>query len=171
MRVNRGERTHEDRVVLHLFRNVWNEYFAWEPSYCAEQLSLVRAHIRPKEDSLDMLLDSIEDTAELPGDTEDEGIATTLTFYDVSPSGAIDARIMRPQTFSEKTALPDIYPEYESCTPINHNILLGDDSNYLPFMPFADDPTFDYRDYMYDHKGLAWQEVYRDSDGAHMRSR
>ncbi|RPD53881.1 SET domain-containing protein [Lentinus tigrinus ALCF2SS1-6] len=68
-------------------------------------------------------------------------------------------------TVAATGALPAPYPRYESCPPINNNILLGDDSNYLPFMPFADDPTFDYHDYLADHKGLAWQEGgYRDSD-------
>ncbi|KAI0708772.1 hypothetical protein C8T65DRAFT_650065 [Cerioporus squamosus] len=61
-------------------------------------------------------------------------------------------------------SLSDPYPSYESCAPINANILHGDDPNYLPFIPFADEPTFDFRDYVYDHKGLAWQEGYRDSD-------
>ncbi|KAI9060749.1 SET domain-containing protein [Trametes sanguinea] len=53
---------------------------------------------------------------------------------------------------------------FESCTPIDQNILHGDDSNYMPFIPLADDPTFDHEDHAMEYKRLAWQEPYRDPD-------
>ncbi|KAF6753660.1 hypothetical protein DFP72DRAFT_813858 [Ephemerocybe angulata] len=52
------------------------------------------------------------------------------------------------------------HPGYDSCTPAARNIMVGDDSDYMPFMPFADDPSFGWKAYSNEYKYLAWQ-VYR----------
>ncbi|KAI0643504.1 hypothetical protein C8Q79DRAFT_1024750 [Trametes meyenii] len=56
------------------------------------------------------------------------------------------------------------YPAYESCTPLSQNILHGDDSHFMPFLPYADDPNFDHQDHALEYKKLAWHEGYRGPD-------
>ncbi len=165
----------DNEVVLNLFRAAWYEYFSWEPLHCSEKISSVRAHHTLNRDARIAVLNSLED--DVPANIEesdgarDTDTALSFTYYDLSSSHEPEHRHIFPEVVPAADTLPAPYPIYESCTPINANILHGDDPNYLPFIPFAEDPTFDYRDYMYDHKGLAWQEGYRDSDGAQAESR
>ncbi|KAH9943538.1 hypothetical protein B0H21DRAFT_695633 [Amylocystis lapponica] len=62
--------------------------------------------------------------------------------------------------------IEDLTPHstYESCAPTICNILHGDDSDDMPFLPFADDPGFDIIDYIREHKRFAWQSANRDPD-------
>ncbi|KAF8156618.1 hypothetical protein B0H34DRAFT_847237 [Crassisporium funariophilum] len=56
---------------------------------------------------------------------------------------------------AEKSSKP---PSYECCTPISRNIMVGDDSHYLPFIPNADDPTYDSTFDIDEHDYFAWQQ-------------
>ncbi|KAF8970309.1 hypothetical protein BDZ97DRAFT_1652502, partial [Flammula alnicola] len=58
------------------------------------------------------------------------------------------------------------YPPYDSCIPISRNIMRGDDPDYLPFIPFSDDPTYDYTYDNDHHKYFAWHKPDRDPDCA-----
>ncbi|KAK7443254.1 hypothetical protein VKT23_015850 [Stygiomarasmius scandens] len=51
--------------------------------------------------------------------------------------------------------------EYESCTPVMASILVEDDSDYMPFIPFADDPWFNYESHVQRYKYSAWQHLWR----------
>ncbi|OBZ77416.1 Histone-lysine N-methyltransferase EZH1 [Grifola frondosa] len=65
----------------------------------------------------------------------------------------------------ESVAMSNFRPppnRYESCTPISCNILHGDDPNDMPFVPFADDPTFDAKEHVLEYKSLSWQRGLRD---------
>lgn len=50
------------------------------------------------------------------------------------------------------------YAPYECCTPATRNIMVGDDPDYLPFIPFADDPTYDWTFDLSQHKYVAWDK-------------
>ncbi|OSC99568.1 SET domain-containing protein [Trametes coccinea BRFM310] len=82
--------------------------------------------------------------------------------YDNSRGGWVEASVIPESEVHVEP--PSAYTAYESCTPIDQNILHGDDSNYMPFIPLADDPTFDHEDHAMEYKRLAWQEPYRDPD-------
>ncbi|TBU37894.1 SET domain-containing protein [Dichomitus squalens] len=155
-------------VVKETFREVWYDYYAWEPTYCSRKLTSLRANMglpavhsisdsdltdpnHPAEDGIPTRNMSITDSE------------TSFTRYTVNESIQLHTAIVDADTTTITMTLTP-YPPYESCTPASRNILHGDDPNYLPFVPFADDPTFDPTEYVYDHKGLAWQEAYRDSD-------
>jgi hypothetical protein len=49
---------------------------------------------------------------------------------------------------------------YEYCTPISRNIFRGDDDDMMPFIPYADDPTFDHVDHTLCYGSFAWQDDY-----------
>jgi hypothetical protein len=55
-------------------------------------------------------------------------------------------------------------PAHEYCTPITRNLFLGDDPHDLPFIPFADDPTFDLARYLEEYKTFSWRESAVDPD-------
>ncbi|KAK1227020.1 hypothetical protein PQX77_009982 [Marasmius sp. AFHP31] len=58
-----------------------------------------------------------------------------------------------------KDAIHEIHRNlsYDSCTPISRNIHVGDDSDTLAFLPFADDPTFDWKDFVDQHAYCSWR--------------
>ncbi|KAF7314312.1 Pre-mRNA splicing factor [Mycena kentingensis (nom. inval.)] len=48
-------------------------------------------------------------------------------------------------------------PAYEYCAPVARNITFGDDSSWIPFFPYPDDPTFNLDDYLDHFSGVLWQ--------------
>ncbi|KAG1877921.1 hypothetical protein DFJ58DRAFT_648419 [Suillus subalutaceus] len=52
------------------------------------------------------------------------------------------------------------HKSYEYCTPISRNIFRGDDDDMMPFIPYADDPTFDHVDHTLCYGSFAWQVDY-----------
>ncbi|KAJ4485830.1 hypothetical protein J3R30DRAFT_3282052 [Lentinula aciculospora] len=55
-------------------------------------------------------------------------------------------------------------PSYDSCNPISNNHFTGDDSNHMPFLPLADDPSFDWKEHCENYRYFAWQTRFFDSD-------
>ncbi|KAJ3781963.1 SET domain-containing protein [Lentinula aff. detonsa] len=55
-------------------------------------------------------------------------------------------------------------PSYDSCTPVSDNHFTGDDSSDMPFIPLADDPSFDWKEYCEQYKSFAWQNELFDCD-------
>ncbi|KZT18932.1 SET domain-containing protein [Neolentinus lepideus HHB14362 ss-1] len=60
--------------------------------------------------------------------------------------------------------LKDALQPYESNTPSLRNMFHGDDPDNMPFMPFADDPSFDGGEHQRHYKTLSWQNVLFDPD-------
>ncbi|THV03667.1 SET domain-containing protein, partial [Dendrothele bispora CBS 962.96] len=48
-------------------------------------------------------------------------------------------------------------PDYECCAPTAMSVLVEDDSHYMPFVPFADDPSFDFKSHVEQYKYIAWE--------------
>ncbi|KAJ7747839.1 hypothetical protein B0H16DRAFT_1850398, partial [Mycena metata] len=53
---------------------------------------------------------------------------------------------------------------HEYCTPATRNISQGDDPNDLPFIPFADDPSFDHASYLHAFARYSWERPVADPD-------
>ncbi|KAE9398446.1 SET domain-containing protein [Gymnopus androsaceus JB14] len=47
-------------------------------------------------------------------------------------------------------------PSFDSCTPISNNQFTGDDPNDMPFIPLADDPSFDWKTHCEKYKSFSW---------------
>ncbi|KAJ7484132.1 hypothetical protein FB451DRAFT_1028361 [Mycena latifolia] len=62
-----------------------------------------------------------------------------------------------------EVAFPPL-PAHEHCTQIARNIFQGDDPHDLPFIPFADDPTFDQAKYLEEYEAFSWEEPTVDPD-------
>jgi histone-lysine N-methyltransferase EZH2 len=62
------------------------------------------------------------------------------------------------------------YPSYNACAPISRNITVGDDPDKLPFIPFADDPDYDYDLDIEHHSYFAWPNLTQDPDSNHLNT-
>ena len=165
---NRMDEDTSKSVVISEFRDTWAAYYAWEPSFCKEKISALRAPSPLLKTTTHDAFEDLIEPLETPP-TPDAIYGPTCTRYMFDESGTATAHAVDIETISAEP-LPHPHAPYESCTPVSWNILHGDDPSYMPFVPYADDPTFAIEDWSYEHKGLAWQESYRDSDGEHVTS-
>ncbi|KAI0750483.1 hypothetical protein C8Q74DRAFT_1310412 [Fomes fomentarius] len=140
------------RLVVSQYRAAWNDYHAWEPDYSAKKLASLRATDRNLAASssritqLDPLLDALEHSEPRPIASKD--VSSQSMCFSVDTIGRIHPKYLHV----EDIRFPDCdeprpYPPYESCTPISHNLLHGDDPIYMAFLPLADDSKFDSPNY------------------------
>ena len=54
--------------------------------------------------------------------------------------------------------------------PAYRQVLHGDDSNTMPFAPFADDPSFDFAEYAEEYENFAWQDDLSPDGGVPIES-
>lgn len=143
------------------FRAVWTEFYEWQQNHARETIrSLAGAAgssqpapsarasspLGAEEAKLGTLLDVT--------DTE----AVTVWDYANSTSIRVSFETVEVTSTLQSTAL------YESCAPISRNIFHGDDPSDMPFMPYADDPTFDHSAYNEEYDAFAWQTRQMDPD-------
>lgn len=84
-----------------------------------------------------------------------------VTIYD-SDDETAETYILPIETINVEATKP--HPEYTSCTPITRSIMVGDDSNYMTFIPYSDDPTFNHEAQTLHYDHFAWQSM-QDPDG------
>ena len=140
-------------LITRTYESVWTEYAAWSLRHSAATLkSLAVGNIRPgsqtdadKDPNLYVahISDNGDDSESfLVADFNGEGdLAEVSTVAAIS----ICADPFRP------------HPPYESCTPISRNLMVGDDPNELPFIPFSDDPSYNYHVDIEEYKYFRWQ--------------
>lgn len=165
-----GDEDEENRALaFRVYEEVWNEFNKWKAEDCKQQLRLLQKPLPPPEVAqAASRMASIFRTGE-PGsfetiyvcDTEDDipldsDGATVLTCHTV--------HIKLPRDFNEP------HPRYEFCTPSVQSISLrvesaaSDELETLPFVPYADDPTFNARDHLRQYAHFGW-EYLGDPDG------
>lgn len=84
-----------------------------------------------------------------------------VTIYD-SDDETEETYTLPIETINVEATKP--HPEYTSCTPITRSIMVGDDSNYMTFIPYSDDPTFNHEAQTLHYDHFAWQSI-QDPDG------
>ncbi|KAI0773039.1 hypothetical protein BD413DRAFT_310658 [Trametes elegans] len=155
----------ELQVVNSELQKVWQEYHEWEQEYCAEALASLAVEQPSRPGNALKIASKPTDCLEETRSTDmcSDGNASHTARY-VFEDGRCKAH--SPVTIVEGSIAktPSPYPSYESCAPIGRSILHGDDSNFMPFLPFADDPEFDHEDHAQEYRGLVWQQDYRDPD-------
>ncbi|KAH9940135.1 SET domain-containing protein [Epithele typhae] len=157
-------------LIVHEFRDTWNDYYAWEQDYCTKQISRLAASA-PAQTSHTLTFDdliapspsssSAENAFVSNNHTNSDGAAFIRHIFD-GPSPR--SSLVRATLVKASQPLPQPYPPYESCTPLPANVLVEDDPDYLPYLPLPDDPAFPTDDYVEDHEGFAWEEEYRGPD-------
>ncbi|KII91368.1 hypothetical protein PLICRDRAFT_51533 [Plicaturopsis crispa FD-325 SS-3] len=140
-------------LVESVFRAVWNEFYAWEDAYCR---TAVAAHARKRGAAR-------TSTACTPSFVHsDVGVliedATDIidTRY-YSEEGVLEGSARIPVHTLELDGFTPHAP-YEFCTPSSRNILVGDDSDDMNFIPYADDPKFDIATLNSHYESFSWQK-------------
>ena len=153
-------------VVKKQFEDVSREYYAWEQTYCSEKIASLCVSIPVVASITDfnVHLDASRETHPETSSVSTAGQQALFARYIVHDNGTSGADLVHADVINIIATPPTPYPSYESCTPTSRNILHGDDPPAMPFLPFADDSSFDPTDYVLDHSRLAWQEGYRDTD-------
>ncbi len=160
----------ENLLVTSELKIVWQEYYELEPEACARALSAlsIEEPSRPRCLAPSTTDNAAQETHLGPAATPDK----ILDDIDLSLYSLADEQWNLSSIHVETVlhiSLPSTCPAYESCAPLQQSILHGDDPNFMPFLPYADEPTFDGEDHALEYKALAWQESYRDPDSESRR--
>lgn len=108
--------------------------------------------------ALDFGLPTHGDVQELPQvDGTDLRVGGISIIHSFDDEGSPTQDIFDAHAQSSAEDYFEDYPLYESCLPRSINLVVGDDSDDVPFVPYADDDDFDCEGYMDEHRGVSWQ--------------
>lgn len=157
-------------VTRTVFRDVWDNFYDWENAYCQAAINslsqqpnaICRASRSIIPNTKELTTQSIHTLHASPKPSE-EGQVTELTCRDYrGESFIVSPTMITADVVSVLEFFP--YPEYESVTPASRSIFHGDDAEAMPFIPYPEDPTFDFFDHTFEYKTFAWQEGFQDPD-------
>ena len=144
-------------LIYSVYEDVWRDFYDWEHQYCHKVLQLVDA-----ESGVNQPPAQIVDVGEDLAFEYDAGVALRASTFNESVQ-VLEFSNGEPveSTRTSYTVFAPIiepYESYESCSPTSRSIFVGDDSDEMPFVPFADDPSFDIVDYQEQFKTFAWEK-------------
>lgn len=152
-------------VVSQVYKSVWEDFSVWEQNHCRQTLQSLS---RPFHPHLDPFLISSGQSHSVLKEPRSTHVApsTVVESFDDSDmeNGSTSTVLVTVHTIGKGQMLQPL--SYEACTPISRNLMIGDDSDYLPFIPNSDDPTYDYTYDVGEHKFFAWHQPNRDPDCA-----
>jgi len=136
-------------IAVIVYREVWDEFYAWEPDHCQQTIS--------------SLAPDAYQSSPVP-DLSPETVSTALDLYH-----AVEATLNIRKTYLILVFYYfDVgllgfrpYPDFEFCTPASKSIARNandpDDAHEVPFIPYADNPEFPIREYLTEFPFLGWQ--------------
>lgn len=148
-------------LVRSVLREVWEEFYDWNrresemafkslmnPSKSNRNTPLVNWFPPPKPISL-------QDVPSISISPDSEEVDEFIVYKFDGPDGTGKGE---KHTLALEVA-PDLIPcePYESCLPSNRSRFVGDDSDYLPFIPFQSEDNFPHESFANEHKFFAWQ--------------
>lgn len=165
------------RSVHDILRTTWHDFYSWEqedfrrtieslrsPKTVTQTPSLlprwtqVQPHVGPICDS---------QTPDNPWPWTEAAVSElSMDEIEIMEYQTVDGVATKDLSFISVTlempeGIPSC-PQYEACTPLDQNMLLGDDPAAMAFLPFADDPSFDQMSYFDEYEDLSWQRATRD---------
>ena len=153
-------------VVSQVYKSVWQDFSVWEKDHCRQTLQNLsrpsRPHLNPRLISSGLSHSALKETRS----TTYNAPNTVVESFDDSDleNGTTSTVLVTSHTIGKGQILQPL--SYESCTPISRNLMIGDDSDFLPFIPNSDDPSYDYTYDVEEHKFFAWHQPNRDPDCA-----
>ena len=159
-----------------VYKDVWNEFYDWEPGYCADILGTVtqsllaskRQVARVAKAMVARLLDDDAHRERIPKITADETDTVVMSVTRFVASTGHRGVHRRTTDISIPVITVDAYPphpKYESCTPASRSVLVdGAQEHILSFLPYADDDQFSARAYQAKFEILEWETPF-DPDG------
>ncbi|KAH9047475.1 hypothetical protein EDB83DRAFT_1463014 [Lactarius deliciosus] len=150
-------------LAFQVYKEVWDEFNKWKQENCKQQLLLLQKPLPPRTAAEDALLEASTLRDGEPGEVEIIYLCDSEDDVPLHPGGSTvlmceTVHLEPPSDFAP-------HPRYESCTPAVQSILLRPGSvaeeelTILPFVPYADDPTFDAKGYLGVHERFAWVEL------------
>ncbi|KAG8215392.1 hypothetical protein J3R82DRAFT_8993 [Butyriboletus roseoflavus] len=155
------------------YKDVWNEFYDWEPGYCEDILRTVTQSIlaskrqvaRVAKTMVTKLLNDAEER--VPGRLADGTDAVGISVTHFTAGGHRGAH-ERTTELSIPVITIDAYsphPRYESCPPVSRSVLVDvAHEQTLPFLPYADDDQFPAQEYQARFDFLEWETPF-DPDG------
>ncbi|ETW75672.1 hypothetical protein HETIRDRAFT_422355 [Heterobasidion irregulare TC 32-1] len=154
-------------LIESVYREVWNEFYAWEQPYSARVIaSLAGTSDRRKvldvtsQAGSESLCDLVVDPQTRPSEpivveTYNEDGSVTVTEVPCEELPIYDD--MTP------------HPSYDHCTPMIHSVSFSAEErpDLMAFIPYADDPEFPLEEYAQEFAEFAWQDnsrEFRDPD-------
>lgn len=137
-------------TVLSVYKSVWEEYSLWSDQHDASTLESLNA---PLHNSPCWNVGAENPDVSVRGSDGDHLFAFTSFNSD---GHAIEIRDVAVGLLTLAPFQP--HSPYESCTPISRSLMVGDDSDALPFMPFSDDPMYDFNFDIEEYKYFRWQQ-------------
>ena len=155
-------------LVLGVYKEVWDEFNKWKVENCEQQLLLLQKPLPPPGAADDALLEASDLRDGEPGEVEIIYLCDSEDDIPLHPGGST---VLMCET-DHLELPPDFapHPRYESCTPAVQSIAIRpgssaeNDLDVLPFIPYADDPTFDVKAYLGMFEFFAWEHL-GDPDG------
>jgi len=164
--------------VLGTYGSVWAEHASHHVEHCRNSfISLKRSHPRrrrpPPRSTLfaDHSLSRAMAASTSSVDPHPEPLQfESFAIYEYDTANETSLPRLRETKALVLTASPPFppYPSYNSCAPISRSIMVGDDSEELPFIQFADDPTYDYHLDIENHGYFAWPNLTQDPDSNYL---
>jgi hypothetical protein len=148
-------------LVFGVYREVWDEFNKWKVENSEQQLLLLQKPLPPPGAAEDALLEASDLREGEPGEVEIIYLCESEDDTPLHPGGST---VLMCETVHLELP-PDFapHPRYESCTPAVQSIAFRpgssaeDELDILPFVPYADDPTFDVEGYLGMFKYFAWE--------------
>ena len=157
-------------LVCRVSETVSSEFYAWDINYCQETLRslLVKAPASPHYPTKEAKVAHAQKDRKGKGRSRPKRAEEEFEILDITdgPEGCTSSIVPVEVVKLDEALRP--YPSYETCTPVMRSICVGDDPHLMPFMPFSDDPEFDYLSYNEQYKFFLWQIPNRDPDCAYL---
>ncbi|KAF8152093.1 hypothetical protein K438DRAFT_1864497 [Mycena galopus ATCC 62051] len=150
-------------LVQKVFNEVHEEFRLWKRDYASRMLQAVARPPSPQTTLLEPLNFENADLVSSEPTEKPHSPLSTVKYMEIQDSELGTTQRVPMQVFNVVDPFPAV-PAHEFCTPTSRNIFLGDDPSYMPFLPFADDPTFDQARYVSEHKGFEWRRPRVDPD-------
>ncbi|KIK95040.1 hypothetical protein PAXRUDRAFT_33188 [Paxillus rubicundulus Ve08.2h10] len=148
------------------YKEVWDEFYNWEPGYCDQilgTLPLLAAKTEVFKVAREMMVGFLDDTRDLGSGLETKHPRTTdvvvasMTHYDADGRGSIKQLII-PVTTVDLGLVPP-HPVYESCPPVSRSVRPDGHrhEDLVAFLPYADDKTFPAIEYLGGFESFDWE--------------
>ncbi|KAF9442123.1 SET domain-containing protein [Macrolepiota fuliginosa MF-IS2] len=138
-------------LVLDTFRSCWESFYGWKQTHDVENLSSLMRDVDITDDPA-----SPQPTLDIENSKPQDPYAPTFSVAEYNSDGEpAENYTLNSEDFEIEPIQP--HPNYASCTPISRSIIVGDDSNYMPFIPYSDDPEFNYEAQIEHYGYFAWQ--------------
>lgn len=161
-----------DAAIVNCYREVWREFYEWEPQDSLQTLQSLSAmttpqrplydltdgdwSIRPDEDANDQTM----------GQDSQRSREAGFEVYEWDSDGVMSEYSVVPSATRSRSSAADPHPRYEACDPLY--CCVDPEIQQLQlvcrFIKYAGQPGFDEVGYMKLFHSIAWQQPWRDPD-------